>query len=542
MGDLKKVAYYLRLSRTDGDLGEFDKNESNSIENQRMLLEEYHSRSADLGGNPRMKYRPGEFDLPHLEYVDDGYTGTNFERPGFQALLADCRKGIVSTVLVKDMSRLGRNYIEVGDYVEQIFPLLGIRLIAVNENFDTGASEEVDFGIAVENLINTIYVKDCAKKARAARRIKWKKGILTSKKAPIGYICNNLKEGWKIDEGGADIVRRIFEEAEKGNTTGAIAEKLNYEGVPTPYVYLKSIGRRNGVRQTIAPDTELLWKASMVWRILRNESYTGTLVQGKQEKVILGGRQVRNVRDEELYKTENAHEPIISEETFRKAQLAIRYSSPMAYKAEKRYALKGIVRCGNCHRVLDLDYGAYGDTMHCQWRGVSKSRCSRENYPYEWVESVVLDSIRQMGILCGSLLEKMEARNEQHTSAADTERIKKIKARKIRAYEEYTDGLLSREQFRAEKEKLTSELEEFEKRIADNEAKEEHRKEKIDKLMLVGTAGKAAKELQTLTRKMVTEMIRTVYIYDKDHVEVIFKYEDVILEAIKECELEPRDA
>lgn len=102
MAGPKKVAYDLRLSRVDGDLGEGGKNESNSIENQRMLLEEYHSRSADLGGNPRLKYRQEEFDLPHLEYVDDGYTGTNFNRPGFQALLSDCRKGLVSTILVKD--------------------------------------------------------------------------------------------------------------------------------------------------------------------------------------------------------------------------------------------------------------------------------------------------------------------------------------------------------------------------------------------------------------------------------------------------------
>lgn len=539
MAGPKKVAYYLRLSRVDGDLGEGGKNESNSIENQRMLLEEYHSRSADLGGNPRLKYRQEEFDLPHLEYVDDGYTGTNFNRPGFQALLSDCRKGLVSTILVKDMSRLGRNYIEVGDYVEQIFPLLGIRLIAVNENFDTGASEGIDFSIALQNLINTLYVKDCAKKERAAHRVKWSKGILTSKRTPFGYVCDDLKEGWIIDEGAAEIIRLIFEEAAKGHATSAIAEKLNHEGIPTPCAYLRGVGRWNGPKQTIAPEDKLLWNASMVWRILRNESYMGTLVQGKQETVILGGRQIRNVPDKELYKTENAHEPIISEETFQQAQLAIRYQTQKGYRAERKFALKGIARCGNCRRSMLINYGAYGDTIHCGWRQVRKSGCSEESYSYDWLERVVLVSIQQMGSLCDGLLKKRETGKAKNTLSAYRDRVKKIKARKIRAYEEYADGLLSREQFISEKDMLSAELEELENKIADIEAKEEHQKEVTDKLMLVKAAGQAARELQTLTRKMATEMLKAVYVIDQEHVEVVFKFEDAIQEAIEECELEP---
>lgn len=538
MADPKTVAYYLRLSRTDGDLGENGKKESNSIENQRMLLEEYQSRSVDLGGDPRIRYDPDNFDLPHQEYVDDGYTGTNFERPAFQELLENCRKGKISTILVKDMSRLGRNYIETGDYIEQIFPMLGIRFIAVNECYDTGKTDDLDFGIAVENLINTLYVKDCAKKARAARRTKWKKGILTSKKSPLGYFCDDLKEGWKIDEGGAEIVRLIFAEAVKGYDTGMIANILNEKGIPTPYVYLKSIGRRNGAKKLVAPDGELLWNASMVWRILRNEAYIGTLVQGKKESVILGGKQVKGVRDEDRYKTENAHEAIIDAETFRKAQMVIRYNQSAGCRTNRSYALKGVVRCGHCKRVMNLEYGAYGDNMHCTWRRINKSGCSRESYPYNELERVVLVSIRQMGKLCGDLLTRMAAKKEEYDVKTDRNRIKEIDARRIRIYEEYADGVITGAQFKAEKEQLVEEKEALERKIVDVGVMADHQKEVKEKLIYLKDAGKAAEELQTLTRKMVSDLIKTVYVFDKDHIEVVFKYEDAIREAIEECDLE----
>lgn len=538
MTDPKTVAYYLRLSRTDGDLGEDGKKESNSIENQRMLLEEYQSRSSDLGGNPKIRYDPNNFDLPHQEYVDDGYTGTNFERPAFQRLLADCRKRKISTILVKDMSRLGRNYIETGDYIEQIFPMLGIRFIAVNEGYDTGKTDNLDFEIAVENLINTLYVKDCAKKARTARQTKWKKGILTSKKSPLGYFCDDLKEGWKIDESGAEIVRLIFEEAVKGHDTGMIANILNEKGIPTPYVYLKSIGRRNGARELVTPDKEILWNASMVWRILRNEAYIGTLVQGKNESVILGSKQVRGVRDEERYKTENAHEAIIDKEMFRKAQMVIRYNSSADCRINRSYALKGVVRCGNCNRVMNLEYGSYGDNMHCTWRRVDKSGCSRESYPYSELERVVLVSIQQMGKLCGSLLVKVTAKENAYDVEAAKNRIKEIDTKRVKIYEEYADGLKTDAQFKAEREQLSAEKEELERKIGDAEVVADHQKEVKGKLIYLKDAGKAAEELQTLTRKMVTELIKAVYVYDKDHIDVVFKYEDTIKDAIEEFDLE----
>lgn len=179
MRNKERIALYLRLSMSDGDLGKDNKDESNSIENQRLLLKSYVGEHPELFGELR-------------EYVDDGYTGTNFERPAFQQMIADARKGNVQTILVKDLSRLGRDYIGVGDYIEQIFPVLGVRFIAVNNNFDTKAYSNGAMGIdlAISNLINSLYSRDVSKKIRSAFEVKWKQGYATATRVPFGYQWN----------------------------------------------------------------------------------------------------------------------------------------------------------------------------------------------------------------------------------------------------------------------------------------------------------------------------------------------------------------
>lgn len=520
------VAYYLRLSRTDGDLGKDGKNESNSIESQRKLLEDYQSRRSDLGGNARLHHGTEEYYCQHREYVDDGYSGSNFDRPGFQKLLEDCRKGLVSVILVKDMSRLGRNYIDVGDYVEQIFPMLGVRFIAVSEGFDTGVSDSTDFGIAVENMVNTFYVKDYAKKSRSARRVLWKEGVLTSKRTPLGYVCDDIKEGWKIDPGGAEIIRTIFSEAVKGQTTGMIADTLNKRGIPTPHRYLKSIGQWAGTGKTKAPEEELLWNASMVSRIVRNETYTGTLFQGKRDTVMYGDKSTRKVSQEDQYITKNAHEAIISSETFQQAQTVIRRKSAGSPNNDSGYALKGVVKCGNCRRLLLRENGAYGATMHCRSRTLAASKCSRDDYSYEELENVALAAIQQMGNLCGNILKKFEEQGNTYDPEIDRKRIRQIKARKVRSYEEYTDGIMTREQFLKEKAELAEELKELEARTAKGEAEEEHRQDVMGKLESIQRAG----EISTLTREAVKELIDSIYVFGKDRIEVIFRFQDMLQE------------
>ena len=196
------IAAYQRISRADGDLGKDGKDKSNSIENQKELIQRYISCKESLQ------------NVPVMDFVDDGYTGSNFDRPGFQQMMDGVRNGKIDTIIVKDLSRFGRDYIGVGEYMEQIFPLLGVRLIAINDNYDSNNYKGITLGmdVIVSNLVNTMYCRDAGKKLRTANQVKWRKGITTASAAPFGYQFDPDKKGaFIVDPPAAKIVRRIFD-------------------------------------------------------------------------------------------------------------------------------------------------------------------------------------------------------------------------------------------------------------------------------------------------------------------------------------------
>lgn len=208
------IAAYQRISRADGDLGKDGKDKSNSIENQKELIQRYISCKESLQ------------NVPVMDFVDDGYTGSNFDRPGFQQMMDGVRNGKIDTIIVKDLSRFGRDYIGVGEYMEQIFPLLGVRLIAINDNYDSNNYKGTTLGmdVVVSNLVNTMYCRDAGKKLRTANQVKWRKGITTASAAPFGYQFDPDKKGaFIIDPPAAKIVRRIFDLAILGLGTREIA-------------------------------------------------------------------------------------------------------------------------------------------------------------------------------------------------------------------------------------------------------------------------------------------------------------------------------
>ena len=216
------IAAYQRISRADGDLGKDGKDKSNSIENQKELILRYISCKESLQ------------NVPVMDFVDDGYTGSNFDRPGFQQMMDGVRNGKIDTIIVKDLSRFGRDYIGVGEYMEQIFPLLGVRLIAINDNYDSNNYKGTTLGmdVVVSNLVNTMYCRDAGKKLRTANQVKWRKGITTASAAPFGYQFDPDKKGaFIIDPPAAKIVRRIFDLAILGLGTRDIA-MINHKQHP----------------------------------------------------------------------------------------------------------------------------------------------------------------------------------------------------------------------------------------------------------------------------------------------------------------------
>ena len=311
------IAAYQRISRADGDLGKDGKDKSNSIENQKELIQRYISRKESLQ------------NLPVMDFVDDGYTGSNFDRPGFQQMMDGVRSGKIDTIIVKDLSRFGRDYISVGEYMEQIFPLLGVRLIAINDNYDSDNYKGTTLGmdVVVSNLVNTMYCRDAGKKLRTANQVKWRKGITTASAAPFGYRFDPDKKGaFIIDPPAAKIVRRIFDLAILGLGTREIAMMLNDENIPVPSVYNKE-NKAYGKETTYTIAPVILWDSSRVWKILTAYVYTGAMVLGKTKTLISGKSIVRTVPKGQQFITEGTHEAIVGREEFEKAQLVIKSNS-----------------------------------------------------------------------------------------------------------------------------------------------------------------------------------------------------------------------
>lgn len=516
---------YLRLSLADKDLGADGKDESNSIENQRALLYAYLGARKELTGEVR-------------EYIDDGYSGTNFKRPAFLQMLEDAKRGKLSCILVKDLSRLGRDYIAVGDYMMQIFPLLGVRFIAVNSHYDSSklVGAGMDFELAVSNLINTFYSRDLSKKLKSANETRWKQGISTSAFAPFGYVKDWEEKGkLRLDPEAAEIVRLIFDKALEGWKTSKISEYLNAEGYPTPRQYfLKK--QRMTVREERTKDEERLWTPAMVLRHLRRYEYTGALVMGKTEKILVGSRAYRKKKAADWTVVEGMNEGIVTKDEFDKAQAVIGKGGQKNLWRENVYALKGKARCGNCRYCLSYDPRGYEKTFHCgHSRAIAEfSQCCRDKYSVEQVDALVWFQLKQylfhIQDLGGQALKKVEKRaeKEEEREKGLKMEINRIREESIRQYERYVEGEFSREAYMRQREKQSERLKELEaeRKTAETLWKEEKRLEENVKRRME-QAGRYAEE-NRLTREAAEAFIKNVYVYSRQRIETEFCDEEEI--------------
>lgn len=321
---------YFRLSKEDGD-----KVESDSIVNQKALIREF------IKSNPDIHI--------HEERVDDGYTGVNFERPAFQAMMESVKSGKVNCVIVKDLSRFGRNYIEAGRYIEKIFPYLGVRFIAINDNIDTAKmnnrSEEMI--IPFKNLINDAYCRDISIKVRSHLDIKRKRGEYIGAFAPYGYKkSKENKNKLVIDEKAALIVQQIFQWKIEGMSGSRIADKLNMLGIPTPMEYKKKNGENYQCGFRRKPNAR--WEANGVNHILRSETYTGVLLQGKTASPNYKVRKRSKKDEKDWIRCEESHEPIVSKEQFRMVHGLFQEDTRVSPNESALFLFSGIGKCGVC--------------------------------------------------------------------------------------------------------------------------------------------------------------------------------------------------
>lgn len=519
------IAMYLRLSESDGDLGVDGKDESNSIENQRELLYSFLNAREDLTGEV-------------IEYIDDGYSGTNFDRPGFKKMIEDAKKGIVNTVVVKDLSRLGRDYIVAGDYIEQIFPMLNVRFIAANNGYDSikhsgGAS---GFDVAINNLVNTFYSRDLSKKLKAANKVRWKQGISTAGHAPFGYIKSLTEKGkYVIDPEASTIVRFVFEKAMAGNTAKEIACLLNDRKYPTPLVYQKTRHAWN-LAEPVTAETERLWDCSKVLDVLKRVEYTGTLVMGRKRSMSVGARSTKPRPENEWIVVEGVNEPIVSKEEYEKANLVIRQAKKPDYFISQNYPLKGKVRCGNCRQCLTYTVTTYKEHFICRHgRQVSKhSNCCKDEYPVKQIEELVWRTLVKMMKTLSELGSRVEAKTKEQLQTAkktksNTENeINTLKAEKIRQYELYADGIISKERYLAKRQELCNLIDGLENNLSQLSEEMSGQKELMEKATESEKDVKKFSDTRRLTKQIVKAFIQAIYVYDLNHIEIVFIHEDVL--------------
>ena len=510
-----KIAVYIRLSLADEDTGKV-KSESDSIGNQRMLINRFLDNHESLS------------KLPRAEFVDDGYTGTNFDRPQFQTMINQVRAGEISVICVKDFSRFSRDYIETGNYLECVFPFLGVRFISVNDGYDSDDYKGTTGGLEVvmRNIIYAAYSKDLSIKTTSAKLQMMKQGKYVGGYAPYGYKMHpTVRNKLAIDPDSALIVRRIFDEAMAGKTVSEIAKGLNDDEFPTPGQYFRA--NHPDKKNFSYMSDKISWNLPMIYRILTKPVYTGATV-GHAMKIAapLSKKRVRADKSDWII-VENMHEPIVTKAEFEAAQKAIRKDGKKELRKLSDYPLQGLVRCGNCKRAMRRriwNNKAYFTCMNSMQD--SDTECAvGEHYAEDELERVAFNAIKQFIQLAEHEHTQRKQAAEKRKNAVDKAKrlqsqAEQLKVAKLRLYEKYAADEISREAYLKAKGELDSKLSENEKEV--KEAMPDFPKSEADTHLI--EVCNSSKGVEKLTHDLAHAFIKAVYIYPEDRVEIEWKF------------------
>ena len=496
------TALYPRLSHEDELQGE-----SNSISNQKRILETY----AKQNGFSNLRW-----------YTDDGYSGANFQRPGFQAMLADIEAGKVGTVIVKDMSRLGRNYLQVGMYTEMVFPQKGVRFIAINDGVDSAQGEN-DFA-PLRNIFNEWLVRDTSKKIKAVKRSKGMSGKPITSKPVYGYLMDE-DENFIIDEEAAPVVRQIYSLCLAGNGPTKIARMLTEQQIPTPGTLEY---RRTGSTRRYHPGYECKWATNTVVHLLENREYTGCLVNFKTEKPSYKLKHSIENPPEKQAVFENHHEPITDRETWERVQ-ELRKQRKRPNRYDEVGLFSGILFCADCGSVMyQQRYQTDKRKQDCYICGSYKKRtadCTAHFIRTDLLTAGVLSNLRKVTSYAAKhearfmklLIEQNEDGDRRRNAAKKKEleaaekRIAELSAIFKRLYEDSVTGRISDERFTelsADYEAEQKELKERAARLREELSKAQEATANAEKFMNVVRRHTTIEELTpTLLREFVEKIV-----------------------------------
>lgn len=532
-----KTAIYVRLSREDER-----KVESETVENQIEFLKDYVSKDASL--------------VLTDEYVDRHFTGTKFDRPEFNRMIADVRKGRINCVVVKDLSRLGRNYLEAGDYIEKIFPFFGVRFIAVTDNYDSLTSNPTEDGLMVplKNLINEAYAKDISKKISTSYENKFKQGIFLATTAAYGYKKDpDDSHMVLIDEDVKDIVIRIFKDYVGGKSMALIARELNAEGVLAPSVYWQT-------KDVIHVDKYTnLWEGKQIRRILQNPIYVGDVRIGKTHKCYYKG--ITKAQNREGYYFENHHEAIIDRETFNRAQERLNAKRKEYFSVcgtydgirnEKPDFLQGLLYCGHCGNKMNMyrktvklvDSVGHYSTYVCRRSATYGTDDPAKNVKAEDLEAMVLELIKQHIAVYVDARDRLRTLNKKPEAAGKrTELERKVSDRESRKdkvgdliqniYEDFRDGVLSEDEYLEMKSGYVAEIERLDADMAElREVIETYSPAYDGDSGMVEVFSKYI-GVETLNRAVVEAFIKKITCYSKERFDVEYTFADKLQELME---------
>lgn len=512
---------YLRLSRDDGD-----KEESNSITGQRELLRDYISQ--------RPEFRE------YAVRVDDGFSGSTFERPSFQKMIEDVKAGRTDCIIVKDLSRFGRNYLDAGEYIEKIFPFLGVRFIAVNDNYDSLGDKKAsdDLIIPFKNLINEAYCRDISVKIRSQLEIKRKNGQFLGSFAAFGYLKDDQdKNRLVVDQYAADIVRDIFKWKLEGVSPQDIADALNKLGVLSPMEYKRSLGMK--FTTSFKTNAKAAWSAGTVIRILKNPIYTGVLVQGKETTPSYKVHKRITKDESEWTVIADSHEAIISKIDFDSVQKVLKCDTRRSPDGKAVGLFSGMIFCSDCGASMVRKTVPAGEKKYvyyvCSAHKQDKS-CSPHRMRDVALEEIVLDSVKQhisevidmselLTITDTAPLRTAQAQKVQRQLDKKHEEYEKLQKLLMSLYENLADGIIDREEYTRLKASFTTRADEAEKQM-------DALRETLTDIQNHGAENAWMNEfvkrkgLTSLDRAVVVALIDKILIHSNDTVEIIYRWQD----------------
>ena len=480
-------------------------------------------------------------------FCDNGRTGTDFERPEFEKLMEAVKHGEVDCIVVKDLSRFGRNYKETGNYLERIFPFLGVRFIAVNDGFDTLTAERGADGylVPLKNLINEVYSKDISKKSGSALATKQKNGDFIGAWAPYGYRkCADDPHKLEPDEATAPIVRQIFQWRVDGMSVTRIAKKLNDSGIPSPSAYLYNTGVCKTEKYNGA-----IWHIQAVKIILTRQVYIGHMVQGTKRQSFYENRGQYKKPREEWVVVENTHEPLIDRETFDKVQELARRKNAEYFENLGRFThlesteniLKGLVCCADCKRPLVRYKNVSHEkklwyTFICPTHANDIGSCPLKNIREDALFPMLLQAIQTQIALAADMeaivrrvnsspkYRKQTATLQGRLDAAKRA-LKRCNGLYDSLYQSYVDQLMTEQEYMTLKRRYKAEAEEAERLIealTRQQAAEAAHTPENPFLAAFGSFRGA----DALTKEMAQALIERVYVDGDSNIEIVFRYRD----------------